>query len=199
MSSKQIQDSSGSKISKHFDQTPWDNLTDMLFGDFDTSGLSKAEIMQICTDCLEVANCPYCYMRIAEIFIDLFEFSIAKDTYQKAELLLNEANDFIYLAQSIFDNFDLSWGMALLETSICLTNQKTNVWHYTLIGDTFAGSMGDNLRAIEYYKLAEAHAVRPSHFEFIADGVLEYLEDRNWHSALVAKSKQIPDIKNNKN
>ena len=183
----------------YLEKTPWENINDMLFGDFDTSGISSDELMQICTDCLTVANCPHGYMRIAEILIDLSEYSLAKDTYQKAEKLLTESDDYIYLAQSIIDNLDLSWGMALLETGIHLTNQKPNVWHYTLIANTFAGAVGDNLRAIYYYKIAEAHAVRPSHFEFIADNVSEKLKDRNWHTALIAKSKQMPDNKNSKN
>ena len=175
----------------YLEQTPWDNLTDMLFGDFETTGLSKTEIMQICTDSLNVANCAYSYMRIAEIFVDISEFSQAKETYQKAEKLLTEPDDYTIMAHSIIDNFDLSWGMALLESGIHLMNQKPNVWNYTLIANTFAGAVGDTLGATEYYKLAEAHAVSPSHFEFIADGVLEYLKDKNWYSSLLEHSNQI--------
>ncbi|MCX6152755.1 MAG: hypothetical protein NT007_01205 [Candidatus Kapabacteria bacterium] len=194
MPSKDNQENSELKVINHIQQTPWDNLSDMLLGDFNSTGLTNEENLKICTDCIEVANCPYGFMRIAELLTDISEFSLAEETYKKAELLLNEPSDYMYLAQSITDNFNFSWGMELLETGIRISKQKPNVWGYTVIGNVLAETVGDQLRARKYYQFAETFAVRPSHFEFIADGVDEYLEDKNWSAELLEKSKVIPNI-----
>jgi len=183
----------------HLEKTPWDNLIDMLWGEFDQSGLSNSEIMQICTDCLEEANCPYCFMRIAEIFTDISEYSLAEETYKKAELLVVEAYDYIYLARSIIDNFNLSWGMSILSKGIMLTDLKPNYCDYSIIASVFACEVGDTLSAIKFYKIAESYAVSKHDFEFIANDVLEYLEDEFWYAELIEKSKQIPEIQYNLN
>ena len=188
------QQTRGTNKINYRDKTPWEILVDMLFGDFDSSGFDKTELLKICTDCLDVANCPYTFMSIAEYFVDLSEFSLARNTYRKAEELLDGTGDYIYLAQSIIDNLDLSWGMKILNRAIKMNEHKPDLWDYTLIANTFADNIGDYKKATAYYKMAEEYAILPRHYEFIAEGVIENLRDMTWYAELIEKARHSAEL-----
>jgi len=52
MKQEELTDNSKKGSSIHLEQSPYDNLHDMLTGDFTPEGLSDAELKQICLDCL---------------------------------------------------------------------------------------------------------------------------------------------------
>jgi len=133
-------------------------------------------------------------MRIAELLANISELELAKESYNKSEALITESEDYVFLAQLIIDNYDFSWGMNMLNIGINLINQKPNVWHYIIIANAYADSIGDYLNAREYYKIAEKYAIRPTHYEFLAEQVGIYLKDGNWCATLIEKSKQIQDF-----
>ena len=178
-------------MNKHLLQNGHHNLVDMLFRDFEPTGLSKEEIFEICKKCILEANCCYSYMRIAEVMVSISEYAIAKGLYKKSQTMLNEASDYKYLADSIIDHLpEFGWGLKLLQKATALTNNNPNPWDYALIASSYSKTVGDNLKAKELFKVAEEYAVLSNQISFVADLVLESLKDSLWYAELMEKAKE---------
>jgi tetratricopeptide (TPR) repeat protein len=174
---------------RHLEQTAEDNLIDMLVHCFKPDGLSRDEIVQICTECLVVADYTWGLLRIAEVFVDvLSDKASAIEIYNKAEALIMDTADYCLLASSISSKLqDFEWSNKLLEQAIANTKKNPNPYDYTNIAEKYLEIKDRTSNARDFYNQAEELAVSSEDVQSLADSIFRNLKDMEWGVKLLNK------------
>jgi hypothetical protein len=195
---KELED--GTLVDKvnHLEQTPEDNLTDIIVGFFDPAGLTDEELLQICMDCIPFADFSFAYTRIADLLIEeLNETTLAKDVYKLAEFEDCDVGEYLILADSVIEKLNnLSWGMDIIEKAIALAHIEPKFGDFFIIAESLSETFSDNLRAREFYELAEQYAKELYDYKYLAEDVLNNLQDEVWYSVLKEKENKIKELMN---
>jgi hypothetical protein len=174
------------------EQTTQENLTDMIAGCFKTDSLTEPEIVQICTDCIDIATTSFDFMKIAETIVaSRLDFNFAIDVYKRAEAILVDVTDYTLLACSVMEKLhDIDWGLKLIEESQAKAKISPNTFDYMRIADVYANEFGDKIRAREYYLLSEQYASKYDELDLLAKSVMDGLHDTKWYAELKEKANK---------
>jgi hypothetical protein len=187
---KQLPDGTYVKKVNHLEQSAEENLTDMIAGFFDPAGLTESEIVQICTECLNVADYNLAFDRIARVIaVCLYDITWAREVYKRGEAVINEIDDYTGLAGSVIEYLnDREWGLMLIEQAKTIAYKNQETFGYLNIADAYCEYVRDKIKGKELYLLAEKHATTYDEYDCIAASVLKYLNDYIWFSELVDKA-----------
>ena len=190
MLKKQLPDGTYVEKVNHLEQTAEANLTDMVAGFFDPAGLSESEIVQICTECLNVANYTIAFDRIARVIaVCLHDTTWAREVYKRGEAVINEIDDYTGLADSVIKYLhDREWGLKLIEQAKIIVDKDPKAFGYLNIADAYCDYVRDKIKGKENYLLAEKYAYEYDEYDCIAASVLNNLNDCVWFSELVDKA-----------
>ncbi|MGA2296304.1 MAG: hypothetical protein ABSG15_02020 [FCB group bacterium] len=172
------------------EQTPEENLNDMLAGCFKPAGLTRNEIVQICTDCINVADYTIGLMTIADMIVDtLSDTEFAREVYKKAEGVVHDIGDYYFLGMSILKKLqDVEWGMELLYKAEVIADENPDAVEYMFLAEVILESTSDKKRSIDLYRRAEVLAIEFDEIQMLADSVFKNLKDREWGQKLLEKA-----------
>jgi hypothetical protein len=187
---KQLPDGTWVEKVNHLEQSAEENLTDMIAGFFDPVGLSESELVQICTEYLNVADYTISFERIARVIaVCLHDSTWAREVYKRAESKLSDIDDYTGLAGSVIEYLhDREWGLELIEQAKIIADNNQKTFGFVNIADAYCEYLRDKIKGKENYLLAEKHASTYDEYDCIAASVLKNLNDCVWFSKLVDKA-----------
>jgi hypothetical protein len=180
MKRKHLENGTWVIIVNHLEQTPEENLNDIVAGFFNPENLSYSEKLQIFAECYSVAEYTYGLVSVAEIILtELSDITFATKVYEKAEAFISDIEDYCFLSQSIIENLnDKEWSQRLLNETILMAEEQPLTLSYLFLAETYLKFLHDKTKSDELYELAYKSAKSIEDFKLLTYSVLNYEKDQ---------------------
>ena len=185
---KQLENGKWVEKVNHLEQSPEENMTDMIAGFFDSNDLSFSEKMQIYTECFKVGDYTIGLVKLAErILEDLGDQEFAIEVYRKAQRVVSDIDDYYSLIVSIVENLiDLEWGGILVEEAILLAERKHDTSSYVILAEIIIQCLHDSDRSKFFYEKAFQYRKTAEDLEFLFNSAIEQGIEKEFFQNMIA-------------
>lgn len=163
----------------HFSQTPEQNLSDIASGFINNAGLTKSELIEICTKCMNWADLTNVLVILAEFIIkELSDKEFALRVYEKAQSKVINVLDVCVLAESLILYMnETDWSLDLLSQTKAFVNESSDTLSVLVLAETYLKIVHDNDEANKLFDIAYKSAKTPNDLQLFTNSVLNVEKD----------------------